>query len=469
MRFVFREFLILIESIVFIPGLLAQPDWVKSLRQNVEAFIPSQEADVVVLHNRMQIEFKDFRRARSRLEKAYKILHSVTASEYARLYEPCSSERRVEHIKGWLLRPDGSSESLKDEYILQIHPEVSAKYYDDNLVTLASYPTVRPGDIVAYEYDINEEEWESMYHTFTFHVQQPVLFSQLEVIIPDKWDLHTSGWHMDSIRYEKPNSNTYRWTGRMLPYLPEEPLMPSWSFIAQSIEFVAVPSEKQADNDFSSWRSVAVWASRVLATKETTDDTTLHQTAVRLTENCKTEEEKVRAITEYVRDAIRYVGVEIGKGRFQPRLPSITLYNKFGDCKDKAVLTCALLHEVGFEAIPALANLSKYVESELPSPFQFNHCIVAISAKLLSNSHLDGVQSGGWYFFDPTDEKTTLGTLPTALLGSRVLLPLDEDSVLVQLPTLKPENRMRIYSADLTINKKGEYSGKVSIVDYGQW
>ena len=65
---------------------------------------------------------------------------------------------------------------------------------------------------------------------------------------------------------------------------------------------------------------------------------------------------------------------------------------RFGDCKDKARLLCALLEELGVAAHPALVNTGarEHLEERLPSPLAFNHVIVG--------ADLDGTD----VYVDPT-------------------------------------------------------------------
>src|SRR5206468_7913223 len=57
--------------------------------------------------------------------------------------------------------------------------------------------------------------------------------------------------------------------------------------------------------------------------------------------------EKVRAESGFVRDAVRYLDIEVGTGAFQPRAAADTLTNLYGDCKDKATLLVAILASQG--------------------------------------------------------------------------------------------------------------------------
>jgi hypothetical protein len=94
---------------------------------------------------------------------------------------------------------------------------------------------------------------------------------------------------------------------------------------------------------------------------------------------------------QFVQDEIRYTGLEAGIGGYKPRKPADVFGQRFGDCKDKSLLLCYMLKELGIEAYPALVNTTdrKGIIDWLPSPNAFNHCVVQ-------------VRQGGIYWYDPT-------------------------------------------------------------------
>jgi hypothetical protein len=103
-------------------------------------------------------------------------------------------------------------------------------------------------------------------------------------------------------------------------------------------------------------------------------------------------EHRVRAALDYVQQNIRYLGIELGTGSYQPREPATVCETRFGDCKDQAYLLITLLRRMGFDASPVLVNTStrSLVGAMLPSPASFNHVVVATT--------LDGRR----VFLDPT-------------------------------------------------------------------
>ena len=95
------------------------------------------------------------------------------------------------------------------------------------------------------------------------------------------------------------------------------------------------------------------------------------------------QEEKVRAVYSWVSGQIRYVGVALGTGRYQPHTAAAVLDNQYGDCKDKHTLLAAMLMALGLQPDAVLAGPGIRFNREVPSPASFNHLItrVAIDGK----------------------------------------------------------------------------------------
>lgn len=98
---------------------------------------------------------------------------------------------------------------------------------------------------------------------------------------------------------------------------------------------------------------------------------------------------------ELVQDKVRYLAVGMDGGNYVPQQPGRTWEVRYGDCKAKTLLLLAMLHAMGIEAEPVLANIGMgdFVPDRLPSAQAFNHILVraTIGGDTL---WLDGTGSG---------------------------------------------------------------------------
>ncbi|HEX5788387.1 MAG TPA: DUF3857 domain-containing protein [Woeseiaceae bacterium] len=131
---------------------------------------------------------------------------------------------------------------------------------------------------------------------------------------------------------------------------------------------------------------------------------------------------RIEVLSAYVQDEITYKALEFGRRAYIPKSARETLRDRYGDCKDHAVLLYAMLNAVGVDASLALVNLSEEVSPELPNTDQFDHMVVAVPTE------------AGLRFIDTTDKDLRLGTLAPRSLRDNHALVLDDSPALERIP-----------------------------------
>ena len=136
------------------------------------------------------------------------------------------------------------------------------------------------------------------------------------------------------------------------------------------------------------------------------------------------------------------------------------LARRWGDCKDKSFLLIDLLREVGIEAWPVLilSEEEDRVDREFPSPYQFNHVIVAVAADDLGLAAADPV-AGGYLFMDPTLPLGALSWLHPATQDQEALVVRGGRGELVRTP-IRQQSEGRRLSVDLSLSPQGEATGE---------
>src|SRR4029079_1904765 len=118
-------------------------------------------------------------------------------------------------------------------------------------------------------------------------------------------------------------------------------------------------------------------------------DDEVRRTARGLVKRGMTDAERARAVYDFVVSSTRYVGLELGIHGYKPDKGTHVHARRFGDCKDKAALTIALLREVGAPAELVLVRTRRggQLAPEPASLAIFDHAIVYVP-KL--DRYLDG-------------------------------------------------------------------------------
>ena len=145
-------------------------------------------------------------------------------------------------------------------------------------------------------------------------------------------------------------------------------------------------------SEYDSWQDVSLWGSQ-LFTYATGSDAEVIKFAASLRAQSKPDTASlISAVLDFVQRDVRYFGIFFADSSHRPNAPGLVLSRRFGDCKDKALLTIALLRELGVEASPVLVSqfYRGAVTKAIPSPYAFDHVIVT--------AKVDSVQ----YWIDPT-------------------------------------------------------------------
>lgn len=209
-------------------------------------------------------------------------------------------------------------------------------------------------------------------------------------------------------------------------------------------------------SSFASWEAVGDWFRKIQQNRAEATPA-IRAKAEELTAGTTSEEEKIQAIYGFVAARIRYIGVDLGMGRYTPHAAEDVLNNRYGDCKDKHTLFAALLSAVGIKAYPALISTEYKIDGAVPIPGIFNHVITAVPQT-----------EGRYLFLDTTPEVAPYGMLMQGLRGRLALtIPAEGDAKLVRTPVDPPFAIVEKYQMDATIQVNGTLDGKASWEDRG--
>ncbi len=444
---------------------LSEPKWIKQAIESAEGVITHDNAEAVTLYRSVEIQVGRDGASKSHVRTVVRML-SPNGEKHCDLEIPTYPDRTVHNLRGWWIKSDGKSQELDDENVARWAPFLGTGYYDDHINLMASFHNVSPGDVVAYEYDVTDKEkWGRYYMRISVQVQQPVLYTEIRVDAPGGWEVRSTAHNIENIQ-ETVSGDTRIWTIGKLDYQPDEPLSPPWALLERRLSFTWYLPTEDDSRCFRDWGSVARWLKDMFDRVASQDDKLDGVGSVYVSDQ-STCFDRVESICRFVRDEIRYVAVEIGEGKMVPRPPSTTLANRYGDCKDKAMLTDAMLAQQGIECSPVLVPVGTWIDEDLPSPFQFNHVIVGIKYdSCFEGSLLQAGVVGDWILLDPTATHCEVGELPRMDQGTNVLVAAD-DSGLHRLPKPSAQDNCRSYYVKCHLNELGAAEGTMRVVDYG--
>ncbi|MFO0984506.1 MAG: DUF3857 domain-containing protein [Planctomycetota bacterium] len=294
------------------------------------------------------------------------------ASELKLEFEP-SHQRLIIHSVS-LVRDNIAIDALRaDEVrILQQESELDQRLYNGTLSALIVLHDVRVGDVVDYSYSVDGSNpilRGTFCRTLYLARSQPVRRLRRRLLWPSERRLHlqNQGTTLVPVIRTQGGVTEYSWQRDDVPAVDQDDGMPSWYSPFPSVQL----------SEFETWGEVAAWAVPLYRVQGPLSRE-LREQVDRWRTDIPDLEHRVLEALRFVQDDVRYLGIELGPYSHQPHQPADVFRQRFGDCKDKSLLLCTLLGELGVEAHPVLVNTAvrRALDSWQPSPFAFDHVIV---------------------------------------------------------------------------------------------
>ena len=270
--------------------------------------------------------------------------------------------------------------------VLQRETELQTRIYDGTKTINVFLDDVRVGDTIDYAYTRigrNPVFQGRDFGAMTLQFATPVARVHARLLVP--LDRHMTialrNTAIQAVVSEHDGLRDHVWDVVDPPVLTVEKDAPDWYSPYAEVEW----------SEFPDWAAVARWA-RPLYQVPAALDPSLQAQVDRIAKEEKTPAGRMLAALRLVQGEVRYLGVEIGQNSHAPNAPAVVFARRFGDCKDKTLLTLTLLQHLGIEAHAALVNtdLQRGLVDVLPNPGAFDHVLV--------QAHVEG----GTWWIDPT-------------------------------------------------------------------
>jgi transglutaminase-like putative cysteine protease len=299
----------------------------------------------------------------------------------------------------------------------------------------------------------------------------PVVYEGLELDLP-AGRAHSEAWHrFDAVKPVEVTPNHWRWEVRDVPALNlrDVPSHPEWEALAGRMT-VDWTDGAVAERD-QEWRVLGEWVTKLEADRPTPSPE-ITAKVNELVAGAPDFYTKLSRITESIQKNIRYFIVSRGIGGMQANHAADIFRNRYGDCKDKTTLLISMLQVAGIHAVympvddrrgvvdpedPSLLGNHMITAIEIPADVKDDRLRAAVTAK-------DGKR---WLIFDPTNERTPAGNLPSYEQGSYGLLAAGGASQIMALPVLAPDANGTEQKGQFTLTEDGTLTGSVDTVHIG--
>lgn len=357
------------------------PAWVHPVAPSLKDPLPgdalTQGVRALLVDSQVLVEARDRVRYRHLATQATTTESVESQANISIGFDP-SFERLTLHFVR-VVRGDRHIDKLRPTAvrILQRESGLESLVYDGSKTASLFLDDVRVGDVVEYAYSLrgNNPVFDNKaFGRVDLQWSAPVAHAHARLLWPISKPIYFKEFNQPAAAHIK-ESGAYReylWDLHGIAGLNVENDAPRSFDPYASVQW----------SEFPDWHSVAMWA-LPLYRAPTPPSSEVAELAQRLSSRLVTPGDRLFAALRHVQAEVRYLGIEVGAGSHAPSPPDLVLRRRFGDCKDKAMLTVALLQAMGIEARPALVHtgMQSAVRDWQPSPASFNHVVVMARIK----------------------------------------------------------------------------------------
>jgi transglutaminase-like putative cysteine protease len=231
---------------------------------------------------------------------------------------------------------------------------------------------------------------------------------------------------------------------------------PSFEEIVPHIIVAPIDFEfEKYSGSMNSWNSFGAWIISLNKGRDILPDETKRKIK-EITSGLKSNEEKVKALYEFMQNKTRYVSIQLGIGGYQPFEASVVDKFGYGDCKALSNYMIALLKEAGILANYVLieAGQSPSMDEGFPSS-QFNHAIAAVP---------NGKDT---LWLECTSQTNPFGYQGKFTGDRKALMITNQGAVVVNTLKYSPEQNLQSRIAQIRIEETGNAVAKIKTMHKG--
>ena len=417
------------------------PDLISEISKEADSFISKlkDESNVILLADE-NIEITSNNTSVSTIHVIEKILQErgKEAAEIDIGYD--STYERVELEFARTITSGGKVIYAGRENIRDVSRYLNYPLYSNSRAFIISMPSVDVGAFIEYKVKIYSSKLvdkDNFSFIYRLRENQPIFKARFDLILPKTKEVNFKFFNQEYaenidlkpvLKDNGQNKKVYTLAFDEIRSIIPEYGMPPDSLVNPAILI----------SSFSSWDQIYKWWTSLYIDKaKSTED--IKKVVIDMTKDTKDDLDKAKKIYEYVAKNIRYVAIEYGDSGHEPHYAQEVLLNRYGDCKDQAILLVSMLKAAGLKAHPVLIpTRGTYpVSKDFPS-LNFNHAICVLK-------HQDKL-----IFMDPTSETTPFEELPISDQNRPVMIFL-EDSWLITDTGQSADNKVT-YTMDIKID-----------------
>ncbi|HSP68391.1 MAG TPA: DUF3857 domain-containing protein [Bryobacteraceae bacterium] len=369
-----------------------------------------------------------------------------------------TSSGKVRDFRAWTIASTGKVKKYGKDEILDVACADNDVYNECRRRLVSGRADAEPGAIFAYE-SVIERQLFSNQLMFHFQDRFPVRLARFTVTPPPEMEVSAIPFN-GAPAVASAGRGAFTWQMENLAAIEPEAASPSLLTLTPWVGVNLIPAGQKSTSWPEAARQLAALNDGVAEPNEA-----LAAKARSLVAGLTSELDKIRAIGRFTQQ-VNYVSVQVNLakgGGYRPHAANDVFQKLYGDCKDKANLTRAMLKAVGIVAYPVAiySGDRTHVTEQWASLGAFNHAVSAIrvGSETTAPAVLDDPHMGRLLFFDPTDPYTPPGFIPDHEQGSLALIGIPETGGLVRVPAATALAASRERTVEATLAADGSLSG----------
>lgn len=373
-------------------------------------------------------------------------------------------DEKINYFRVWTITADGKQFQAQDT---DFHDEGDTS--DSVMLSTEKVRVVKPpaADVGATILCESEELMQPWSHEKIWGIQAsiPFVYEAMELDLPQGRKFKDAWHNSQPVKPVEVAPNHWRWEIRDMHALDLRDIYnrPTFGAVAARASFWW--DDLIADKTDAEWRAIGEWMTNLEAHRADPSPEITAETE-QLIAGAPDFYTKLQRITEYIQKNVRYFIVIRGIGGYQSHPADDIFRNKYGDCKDKTTILISMLQAAGIKGYYLAVDDKRGVVDPAAPSLAGNHMITAIEIPAdVKDPRLMAISTATdgrrYLIFDPTNERTAVGNLPSYEQGSYGILGAGEESQLLALPILKPDANTNISTGTFTLQADGTLTGKV--------
>src|ERR1700727_41648 len=248
----------------FVPYAAAGGDAPQWMHAQASAPLPAvdEKTDAVLLYSETDVTVISSDKIKTTVREAYKILRP-NGREHGIVHVAFNHERKIKSLHGWCIPAQGKDYEVKDRDA--VDRAVNEGFLmDDTKFRVLTIPAADPGNIVGYEYELEEKPFflQDMWH---FQEHDPVRESHYSLQLPAGWEFKASWLNHAEIKPTTSGNNLWQWTVNDVKGIRGEPAMPPIRGVASQMVVTFFPPGGKSANGFAEWNDLGKWVDLLLA------------------------------------------------------------------------------------------------------------------------------------------------------------------------------------------------------------